>query len=368
MATVREIKAAIAASGATWRVDPSLQDDREPPRYALGGESKARIPAHGSSARMFRARPRASSVDWRNRNGQSWVTGVRDQNPCDACWAFAVTALVESAVRIEHSVWCVRSEGDIHDGLGAKCGSIGNPGSAIGWIKENGIADPGCWAWTPADEPYVPSADRGGRTVKLDDVSDVWIGNAEDQKHWIDTVGPIVCSIDCFEDFDVYHGGPYRHVAGAYRGWHIMLCVGYDDANGWWIVKNQWGTGWGDQGYAYICYDEVKIDENAKIGLRGTNPDGWLRRRLHGGNLLESGNGATHRNFELVTRLSDGRISHCSATTRCPTSRGASRGCSARVTQPDRQRSLSPVTAVGIWSLCIGPMPGDFATGISTAT
>ncbi len=57
-------------------------------------------------------------VDWRNRWGTSWVTGIRDQDPCEHCWTFAPVALVESMVRIEHSLWCIRSEGDVLGGNG----------------------------------------------------------------------------------------------------------------------------------------------------------------------------------------------------------------------------------------------------------
>jgi C1A family cysteine protease len=37
-------------------------------------------------------------------------------------------------------------------------------------------------------------------------------------------------------------------------GGHAVLVVGYDDAKGRWIVRNSWGTGWGDGGYFYMPY------------------------------------------------------------------------------------------------------------------
>jgi len=51
-------------------------------------------------------------VDWRNRYGRNWITRIRDQDPCEHCWIYAPTALIEAMVRIEHCVWCARSEGD----------------------------------------------------------------------------------------------------------------------------------------------------------------------------------------------------------------------------------------------------------------
>jgi C1A family cysteine protease len=38
-------------------------------------------------------------------------------------------------------------------------------------------------------------------------------------------------------------------------GGHAVLCVGYDDAKRVFIIRNSWGTKWGDQGYFYIPYD-----------------------------------------------------------------------------------------------------------------
>ena len=38
-------------------------------------------------------------------------------------------------------------------------------------------------------------------------------------------------------------------------GGHAMLCVGYSDADQVFIVRNSWGTDWGEQGYCYIPYD-----------------------------------------------------------------------------------------------------------------
>jgi hypothetical protein len=34
--------------------------------------------------------------------------------------------------------------------------------------------------------------------------------------------------------------------------------------------------------------------------VHNVNPDPWTKRRLHSGAMVESGSGATHRNFELV--------------------------------------------------------------------
>jgi C1A family cysteine protease len=55
----------------------------------------------------------AASVDWRSRFGRAWIASVRSQGGSNNCWAFAVTALAEAMVRIEHVAWSSRSEGDV---------------------------------------------------------------------------------------------------------------------------------------------------------------------------------------------------------------------------------------------------------------
>jgi len=38
-------------------------------------------------------------------------------------------------------------------------------------------------------------------------------------------------------------------------GGHCQVIVGFDDNTKCWIVRNSWGTGWGDKGYALVPYD-----------------------------------------------------------------------------------------------------------------
>jgi len=38
-------------------------------------------------------------------------------------------------------------------------------------------------------------------------------------------------------------------------GGHAVICMGYNDTKGVWIMKNSWGPNWGDQGYFYLPYN-----------------------------------------------------------------------------------------------------------------
>ena len=39
------------------------------------------------------------------------------------------------------------------------------------------------------------------------------------------------------------------------QGGHAVVCCGYDDTKQVWIVRNSWGTSWGDKGYCYFPYN-----------------------------------------------------------------------------------------------------------------
>jgi Papain family cysteine protease len=277
---------------------------------------------------------RPTVADWRNRFGWSWFTKIRDQDPCEHCWIYASTALVEAMVRIEHCVWCVRSEGEYIQPKKVTCGQCGWPGPVLDFWAAHGVADLDCvpWAdrdpddhsgpyWNPpphdcntgsnqAPPEYAPCKNRDGRTVKIPPYT--LLGDIDDQKNWIDAVGPLVVYFELYSDFEKWVGDqPYVKSANAtLQGGHYMLAAGYDDIVGCWIVKNSWGTGFGNDGWWLIAYGQCNIDSTAKLGLRLTNPDPWTKRRNHNGGMIESGNGEMHCNFELLVPSKGNSFTH----------------------------------------------------------
>jgi hypothetical protein len=79
-----------------------------------------------------------------------------------------------------------------------------------------------------------------------------------------------------------------------------MLVVGYDAERSCWLVRSSSGAGCCQAGCAAIGYGECDIDRYAKVGVHSVNPDPQTKRAHCNGCLLLSGNGACHRNFELV--------------------------------------------------------------------
>jgi Papain family cysteine protease len=290
--TVRRIGRGFVSEQEAMRTFPRTTLLREGMEEVVGGAAEEAPPEGGMPP---------SSLDWRARWGGNWITTVRDQNPCNACWAFAGVALVESMLKIEHAYWARLSEGDPHRGVGKVCPDEGNLDEVSRFFAANGFCDPGSWPWRTDTVPYAPTPDRNGRSVRGPAFEMVSVA---DSKNWLDTVGPLVTWLGIYDDFAGLRGSSvYRHStspANRYRGGHFMLIIGYDDSLGAWLCKNSWGTWWGNGGFGWIAYGDSEIDQYLRYGVRNLNPDPWTKRRLHNGNLYESGNGALHRNLEVV--------------------------------------------------------------------
>ncbi|HEX3809621.1 MAG TPA: C1 family peptidase [Rhizomicrobium sp.] len=70
---------------------------------------------------------------------------------------------------------------------------------------------------------------------------------------------PVVFGFTVYESFEspgVAKSGqmPMPHPGENVLGGHAVLCVGYDDAAQSFIVRNSWGSGWGDSGYFHMPY------------------------------------------------------------------------------------------------------------------
>ena len=73
-------------------------------------------------------------------------------------------------------------------------------------------------------------------------------------------------------------GKPVTSQAG-----HSMLIVGYDDQKQHYIVKNSWGTTWGDRGYGYISYAYYNQYAYSTWYAPASSRDSSTKERIAGG-------------------------------------------------------------------------------------
>jgi hypothetical protein len=69
--------------------------------------------------------------------------------------------------------------------------------------------------------------------------------------------GPLATDFDVYADFITYSGGVYKHVSGDNVGGHAVSLVGFDDTKRAWLIRNSWGPEWGENGFAWISYDDI---------------------------------------------------------------------------------------------------------------
>jgi C1A family cysteine protease len=80
---------------------------------------------------------------------------------------------------------------------------------------------------------------------------------------------------DSFETPEVARTGimPMPGAAENLLGGHAVLVVGFDTEKGYWIVRNSWGTGWGEGGYFYMPFAYL---ENPNL-----SSDFWVLRAIN---------------------------------------------------------------------------------------
>lgn len=204
------------------------------------------------------------SVDWRKEGA---VTEVKNQGECGSCWAFSTTGSLEGAHFRASGKLVELSEQQLVDCSGKFENQGCNGGlmdNAFEYVKENGGLD--------TEDSYPYHAHQGRCHFKKKAIgsecsgyNDIASGSEEALKEALATIGPISIAIDATEGkFMLYKNGVLvDDTCGNTPDTldHGVLLVGYgtdeNASNGqnqdYWIVKNSWGPGWGEEGYVRMA-------------------------------------------------------------------------------------------------------------------
>jgi len=209
--------------------------------------------------------------DWRNVNNSNFCSLSRNQHIpqyCGSCWAFGSTSALDDRFRILRSrnwpdieiavqtiVYCVPGGCDGGDAT-----------SAYAYIKENGIGSDSCQNYVAkglgsectAQHLCQNCAPSGGCTAvtnytHFEIMEHGTVAGANAMMAEIYARGPIACGIEATAALEAFHGtGVFKGQPGQNQTNHEISVAGWgtDPTGGeYWIVRNSWGTYWGDIGW-----------------------------------------------------------------------------------------------------------------------
>lgn len=231
-----------------------LRNDEFGVLMSSGLNKEAAIQAHRKRApKILDSTSLPSQVDWVQAG---YVTPIKNQEQCGGCWAFAAAASMESFYALTGGPLTSFSAQELVDCVGSCDGCDGCSGldAALQWTSQYGIeawdtypfqGQQGTCQYSPAQ---VISRNTGLENVQPDSMDQFMAAIAQQ---------PVNIGIMASQNvFQLYTSGVLGSDCGDELD-HAVTAVGYGSYNGnnVYLIKNQWGTTWGMNGYAFLSAD-----------------------------------------------------------------------------------------------------------------
>ena len=249
------------------------------------------ITAMAGAERAKKAAPRSFPATYDLRQSGR-LTSVKDQRISGPCWSFAAMASLESC-RLPGAAYDFSEKNMVNlHGWDWSYTDGGNGVIAMAYLCRwdgpvNESDDPypaGTWQSSQSGLPVQKHIQQVRMILGKSSPTD-----NDDIKQALTDHGAVFASY--YHTSNSYSSVNYAYYyTGTNRGNHAVAIVGWDDnfdrtrfpvaapSNGAYIVKNSWGTAWGDAGYLYVSYYDSKFAHEDMFVFHNAEPVGNYSR------------------------------------------------------------------------------------------
>lgn len=242
--------------GVTKFMDLTPQEFTAAHKGLIPMKDKSSIPVmlHANAADV---KANAQSIDW---NSKGVLTPIKNQGQCGSCWAFSATEQLESQYKQKYGTLKVLSPQqvtscDTNDG---GCQG-GNPINAWRYVSGFGGQE------LEKDYPYTSGTTRQNGKCKSNkaDVTEDTSGqytmiarSASQESNMLAQIqkSPMSICVDATL-WQTYKGGVITASSGCGTSIdHAVQATGFNAQGNYWIIRNSWGTTWGEKGFVWVEY------------------------------------------------------------------------------------------------------------------
>lgn len=207
-------------------------------------------------------------VDWRKHNA---VTSVKDQGNCGSCWAFSAAAVLESAYAQTYGQlidFSTQQLVDCSGSYGNNACNGGMPYKALKYTQVYGIESWTSYPYTAKKGTCVYDASKV-ITKNSQGYADVKGESNLQAKLKSETVSVCFYSKSSMSSYKsgVYYDAscPTNSINHAVHA----VGMGHDAASGmdFYIIKNSWGTSWGEEGYVRFAANKNNMCAISNYGV-----------------------------------------------------------------------------------------------------
>lgn len=197
-----------------------------------------------------------------------FFTPIKSQGSVGACTVFSIVSIYEYILKKskaeEHDLSerfvyynVCKTHNDAMDDHGSTTTEVIQSIHTEGVTTENLCPDILRFLDPPSEKAYTDAKKRIIRQAKNVRVEHKSITSALSEGY------PVVISLKIYDSFGNNHQGfVYRptesEIASGKYGYHAMVIVGYSEDYRFYIVRNSWGSDFGDNGYCYIPYNYIE--------------------------------------------------------------------------------------------------------------